>query len=181
LDHSLLKAGKDYISNASSEFPLFQALHSHELTLYSHDRNLAPGGWIEQIEFDVRVKSDDGSLPADSVLAGWGDNFIGCGERAGRSLTTQETMRASIEAAGFVDVHERLYKVPMGPWAKDRLLKEVGLLNLQHWKSGLEGYAMWLLTKFGAPTPWTKEEVEIYLVNVRKELKDSRIHAYGYA
>lgn len=90
-------------------------------------------------------------------------------------------MRASIEAVGFVDVHERLYKVPMGPWAKDRLLKEIGLLNLQHWKSGLEGYAMWLLTKFGAPTAWTKEEVEIYLVNVRKELKDTRIHAYGYA
>ncbi|KAF3386801.1 Secondary metabolism regulator LAE1 [Penicillium rolfsii] len=143
--------------------------------------NLAPGGWIEQIEFDVRVRSDDGSLPADSVLAGWGDNFIGCAERAGRSLTTQETMRASIEAAGFVDVHERLYKVPMGPWAKDKLLKEIGLLNLQHWTAGLEGYAMWLLTKFGAPTPWTKEEVELYLVNVRKELKDSRIHAYGYA
>ncbi len=89
-------------------------------------------------------------------------------------------MRASIEAAGFVDVHERLYKVPMGPWAKDKLLKEVGVLNLQHWKSGLEGYAMWLLTKFGAPSPWTKAEVDVYLVNVRKELMDSRIHAYGY-
>lgn len=161
-------------------FDFIGSLHL-ELTSYSHHRNLAPGGWIEQIEFDVRVRSDDGSLPPDSVLAGWGDNFIGCAARAGRPLTTQETMRASIEAAGFVDVHERLYKVPMGPWAKDKLLKEVGLLNLQHWKSGLEGYAMWLLTKFGAPSPWTKDEVEVYLVNVRKELMDSRIHAYGYA
>ncbi|EPS30257.1 hypothetical protein PDE_05208 [Penicillium oxalicum 114-2] len=143
--------------------------------------NLAPDGWIEQMEFDVRVRSDDGSLPPNSVLAGWGDNFIACAARAGRSLTTQETMRASIEAAGFVDVHERLYKVPMGPWPKDKVLKEVGLLNLEHWKSGLEGYAMWLLTKFGAPTPWTKEEVEIYLVNVRKELQNAHIHGYGYA
>lgn len=133
------------------------------------------------MEFDVRVHSDDGSLKPDKVLADWGNNFIGCGERAGRPLTTQETMRGAIEKAGFIDVHECLYKVPMGPWPKDRVLKEVGLLNYHHWKSGLEGYAMWLLTKFGAPSPWTKEEVEVYLARVRAELKDTKIHGYDYA
>lgn len=143
--------------------------------------NLQPGGWIEQMEFDVRVNSDDGSLTPDKVLADWGNNFIGCGERAGHPLTTQETMRSAMEKAGFVDVHECLYKVPMGPWPRDRVLKEVGLLNYHHWKSGLEGYAMWLLTKFGAPSPWTKEEVEVYLAKVRTELNDTKIHGYGYA
>ncbi|KAJ5492785.1 hypothetical protein N7539_001531, partial [Penicillium diatomitis] len=143
--------------------------------------NLVPGGWIEQMEFDVRVRSDDASLPPNSVLAGWGETFISCAARAGRPLTTQETMRASIESVGFVDVHERLYKVPLGPWPKDQLLKEVGLLNLEHWKAGLEGNAMWLLTKFGAPHPWTKDEVELYLMEARKDLKNSHIHGYGYA
>lgn len=133
------------------------------------------------MEFDVRVQSDDGSLPKDSVLAGWGDNFIGCGERSGRSLKTQETMRAGLEKAGFIDVHEQLYKVPLGPWARNKLLKETGLLNYHHWKSGLEGYAIWLLTKFGAPSPWTKEEVEVYLAKVRVELKNPKYHGYGFA
>lgn len=151
-------------------------------TLYQQCyKGLKPGGWIEQMEFDVRVKSDDGTLKPDSHLAGWGDNFIGCGERAGHPLTTQETMRGSIEKAGFIDVHEFIYKVPMGPWPKNKVLKEAGQLNFHHWSSGLEGYAMWLLTKYGAPEPWTTEEVQVYLANVRAELKSISLHAYGLA
>lgn len=133
------------------------------------------------MEFDVRVYSDDGSLKPHHLLAGWGDNFIGCSDRAGRSLKTQETMKAAIEKAGFVDVQEHLYKVPMGPWPKDQVLKEAGRINYLHWSAGLEGYAMWLLTKFGAPEPWTKDEVQVYLAGVRKELTDPKIHGYEYA
>lgn len=106
--------------------------------------------------------------------------MIACGQRAGRPLTTQSTMKAAIEKAGFVDVHEHVYKVPLGPWAKNDLLKEAGRVNYLVWTSGLEGYAMWLLTKFGAPEPWTKEEVHVFLASVRKELSDPSIHAYQY-
>ncbi|KAJ5780796.1 hypothetical protein N7457_005956 [Penicillium paradoxum] len=143
--------------------------------------SLTPGGWIEQMELDVRVYSDDNTLKKDSNLAAWGDNFIACSERAGRSLLTQETMRGAIEKAGFVDVHEKLYKVPLGPWPKDNVLKEAGQLQFFHWTAALEGWAMWLLTKFGAPTPWTNDEVQIYLTKVRAELKNPRTHAYEYA
>jgi len=132
------------------------------------------------LEFDIRLYSDDGSLKEDSLLARWGDNFIACGKRAGRSLTTQETMKAAIEKAGFVDVHEHLYRLPLGPWARNEVLKEAGRINYHHWSAGLEGYAMWLLTKFGAPEPWTTDEVHVYLASIRKELADSKIHAYQY-
>lgn len=142
--------------------------------------SLAPGGWIEQVELDVRVYSDDGSMKGDSYLAGWGNNFIGCSERAGRSLLTQETMRSSMEKAGFVDAEEKLYKIPLGPWPKDKVLKEVGQLQYLHWTAALEGWALWLLTKFGAPSPWSNDEVQVYLANVRAELKSPRTHAYEY-
>ncbi|CAG8304727.1 unnamed protein product [Penicillium nalgiovense] len=141
---------------------------------------LEPGGWIEQVEMDIRVHSDDGTLKKDSVLAGWGDIFIRCSERAGRSLRTQETMRGQMEKVGFVDAHEELYKIPLGPWAKDKQLKEAGQLQYAHWSTALEGWAMWLLTKFGEPEPWTKEEVQVYLARVRAELKDPHVHRYGY-
>ncbi|KAJ5728604.1 uncharacterized protein N7483_003112 [Penicillium malachiteum] len=144
-------------------------------------KNLEPGGWIEQTEFDIRVYSDDGSLPKDSVLSEWGHMFIPCGERAGRPLTTQETMRGALKQAGFVDIQEKLYKVPMGPWPRDKLLKEVGLLNYHHWMVGLEGYAMWFLTNYGSPDPWTKDEVEVYLAKVRLDLRNTKYHGYGYA
>ncbi|KAJ6029877.1 hypothetical protein N7460_010143 [Penicillium canescens] len=142
---------------------------------------LEPGGWIEQMEFDVRVSSDDGTLKKEHQLWKWGPMFIRCAERAGRSLNIHETMRGAIEKAGFVDVHEEKYKIPLGPWPKDKLLKEVGHLQDAHWNAALEGWAMWLLTHFGEPEPWTKEEVQVFLAKVRIELKDPYIHAYNPA
>lgn len=141
---------------------------------------LAPGGWIEQVEFDIRCHSDDGTLKKDSLLAGWGDMFIRCSAQAGRSLTTQETMRGAMEKAGFVDTHEKLYRIPLGPWAKDKILKEAGQIHYAHWNAALEGWAMWLLTHFGEPVPWTKEEVHVYLAKVRLELKNPHTHGWNY-
>jgi hypothetical protein len=139
---------------------------------------LEPGGWIEQMELDVRVYSDDGTLKEEHQLYGWGDMFIRCSERAGRSLRTHETMRSAIEEAGFVDVHEEKYKIPIGPWARDNALKEAGHLQYGHWNAALEGWAMWLLTHFGEPVPWSKEEVHVFLAKVRTELSSPHIHAY---
>ncbi|KAJ5414374.1 hypothetical protein N7509_001001 [Penicillium cosmopolitanum] len=120
---------------------------------------LKPGGWIEQYEVGPFVECDDGSLPEDSVLSKWGPNIRGCGERAGRTCDVIFTMAKSIREKGFIDMHEKNYKWPIGPWAKHQKFKEAGLLNYEHWMSGIEGWCMWLLTKFGAPKPWKKEEV----------------------
>jgi hypothetical protein len=158
-----------------SVYPLFMVnMSNHPL------RALTPGGWIEHVELDIRLHSDDGSLKPDSDLAGWRDVFIACSERAGRSLKTQETMRGAIEKAGFVETQEKYIRIPLGPWPKDEVLKEVGQLHYLHWMAAMEGWAMWLLTKFGAPTPWKSDEVQVYLSRVRAELKNPRMHAYQY-
>jgi hypothetical protein len=78
-------------------------------------------------------------------------------------------------------VQEHVYKVPIGAWPKEKVLKEVGKLNYHHWVTGMEGYAMWLLTTFGAPSPWSPEAVQLYLAEVRAQLKDFHIHGYEYA
>ncbi|CAG8118490.1 unnamed protein product [Penicillium salamii] len=142
---------------------------------------LTPGAWIEQVELDVRLYSDDNTLKEDSYLGGWGNNFIGCSDRSGRSLLTQESMRGTMEKAGFVDAHEVLYKIPVGPWPRDKLLKETGRLQYLHWTTALEGWAMWLLTRFGAPSPWSSDEVQVYLTKVRSELRNPHVHAFEYA
>jgi hypothetical protein len=59
--------------------------------------------------------------------------------------------------------------------------KDAGRVNAVHWKSGLEGWAMWLLTKHGKPQPWTADEVRVYVAKVRKELSEgSGLHIYHY-
>ncbi|KAJ5277607.1 hypothetical protein N7534_003675 [Penicillium rubens] len=123
--------------------------------------NLRTGGWIEQVEMSFIVQTDDGSLPPDSVLSHIGPNIIWCGAHAGRPCDTVDTISSSIRKARFVNVHEKTYKWPIGPWPKEKQLKEVGTVNFQHWIAGLEGWCMWHFTKFGEPEPWTKEEVHV--------------------
>lgn len=43
----------------------------------------------------------------------------------------------------------------------------------------MQGYAMFLLTHFGSPKPWSQEKVELYLMQVRQELSDKNRHAYS--
>ncbi|KAJ5097856.1 hypothetical protein N7532_004857 [Penicillium argentinense] len=143
--------------------------------------NLIPGGWIEQVEASPVIQCDDGSLPASSILNTWGDYTMECAKRFGRELNAIDTMSDSIHKAGFVDVHEKEYKWPIGPWPRDKKYKEAGTVNFQHWLSGMEGWCMWLLTKYGSPEPWTKEEVHVYVAKMRKELKDPSYHTYQRA
>ncbi|KAJ5765483.1 hypothetical protein N7520_005042 [Penicillium odoratum] len=140
--------------------------------------NLIPGGWIEQFEGSCNIMSDDGSLPEDSILANWGDNLIAAANKSGHPMGTLDTMREQIENAGFVDVHEKVYKWPIGGWAKDPVLKEAGRLNSTMWKSGMEGWAMYLLTRYGSPKPWAKQEVQVLIAKARSELKDPAHHVY---
>ncbi|KAJ5772571.1 hypothetical protein N7520_003100 [Penicillium odoratum] len=108
--------------------------------------NLRPGGWIEQLEACPCIDSDDESIPADSILRSWFPNMKACGTAAGRDVMILDTMADSIRAAGFVEVHEKPYKWPIGAWARDRRFKEAGMINFQHWMGGMEGWSMWLLT-----------------------------------
>ncbi|CAG8386125.1 unnamed protein product [Penicillium salamii] len=143
--------------------------------------NLRPGGWMEQLEAKPFLECDDDSLPDDNILRTWGPNLLGCGERAGRPLDTMERMKERFMNAGFVDIHEKDYKWPIGLWAKNQKYKEAGVVNYHHWMSGMEGWSMWLLTKFGAPKPWSHDEVIVYIARLRAELKKPQYHIYERA
>ncbi|KAJ5706538.1 hypothetical protein N7488_006339 [Penicillium malachiteum] len=140
--------------------------------------NLEPGGWVEQMEIHPTIYCDDKSVPRDNVLFDVGPRFDDAANKSGKPMNIINTMRASIEKAGFVDVHERNIKWPIGPWPKDKTLKELGAVNLFHWLTGMEGYTMFLMTKFGHPEPWTESEVHLYNSQIRKELLNPRHHIY---
>ncbi|KAJ6003805.1 hypothetical protein N7540_012945 [Penicillium herquei] len=140
--------------------------------------NLAPGGWVEQMEIHPTIYCDDTSVPAGNILFDIGPRFDAAADKSGKPMNIIHTMRASIEKAGFVDVHERNVKWPIGPWPKDKILKDLGAINLSHWLTGMEGYTMFLMTKFGDPEPWTETEVHVYNSQMRKELLNPRHHVY---
>ena len=68
-----------------------------------------------------------------------------CAAKSGRKLDTEEHFQSRVEAAGFSNVHEKLYKVPIGEWTKDPLLKEAGRVHRAQMLQGLEGYALYVI------------------------------------
>lgn len=81
-------------------------------------------------------------MPADSDLHSWGPLFLSCAAKSGRKLDTEATFPARIKAAGFIDYHEKVYKVPLGDWAKSPVLKEAGLFQKAQILEGLEGVSI---------------------------------------
>lgn len=66
-------------------------------------------------------------------------------------------------------------KLPMGPWPKDKRLKTVGYCHREQFLQGLSGIAMGLLTRI---RHWSKDEVEIFVALIRKEVMNRKIHGY---
>lgn len=99
----------------------------------------------------------------------------------GRPLDLYYRCDEHMKKAGFIDIHVTECKWPVGPWARDKQLKEAGAMNLEHWSASMDGYGMFLLTKFGEPMPWSKEEVLVYTAQLRKELSNPAYHIYHKA
>lgn len=86
--------------------------------------------------------------------------------------------KARVETAGFTNIKEIWYKVPIGEWTKSPLLKETGRFTKVQMLEGLEGYSIFILTHYGVPEPWTPEEVHVWDAKMRKEICNPAYHAY---
>jgi hypothetical protein len=80
-----------------------------------------------------------------------------------------------MEEAGFINVEEHILKLPVGGWPRDPRLKKCGIFEMVNMTEGISGLTMMLFTRC---LRWSREQVEAFLVNVRKEAKDKKIHSY---
>lgn len=58
--------------------------------------------------------------------------------KMGKNINTFDTFKGQIQAAGFIDLHEKVYKAPIGDWGKNPLLKESGRYHKEQAMAGLE-------------------------------------------
>jgi hypothetical protein len=137
--------------------------------------HVKPGGWVEWHEKHPLFLSDDNSLPEESALATWGKTFFEASEKFGTSASSPRHLKAWMEDAGFIDVEEHILKLPIGLWPKNKRLKNVGLFEMVNMTEGVGSLSMMLFTR---ALKWTPEQVELFLVNVRKDAKDKSIHCY---
>lgn len=95
-------------------------------TLNSH---LKLAGWVEQVEMSVVPQSDNGTVTPDHIFGLWGSVSLEAGEKFGKTLRINELARGFIKDAGFENIVEKVYKLPIGPWCMDPHMKQIGLWN----------------------------------------------------
>jgi hypothetical protein len=80
--------------------------------------------------------------------------------------------------AGFVVDEPTIKYVPVGPWPKNRKLKDIGGYFLSQMLEGwMENYSIGLFTRAG----WDPVEVHAMLGKVRREIQNPGIHAFTRA
>ncbi|KAK4443336.1 S-adenosyl-L-methionine-dependent methyltransferase [Podospora aff. communis PSN243] len=138
-----------------------------------HD-NLRPGGWAEFQDYNFQFYSTDGTLSPTSPAYTWATKLLSLADRIGRTASPGPHLEAWVHAAGFQNVTVKKLPIPVGPWPKDPVLKEVGTCNLIQMLNGLEAFSMRLLCDADG---WSEEQVHAFLTEVRKDLKRPGVHA----
>lgn len=137
--------------------------------------NLAPGGWVEFEDYDLQAKGWDHTVKDDDAPIVWDQLLIKACKQIGIEASPGEKLEKWVKEAGFVNVTHRVFKMPMNVWASDPLFKKIGGLMLINGLEGLEGFSLRLLC---GVLGWTEAEVHLFLVDVRKKLKDRNWHGY---
>ena len=88
--------------------------------------NLNPGGWLELADISP-LSCDDGSLKEDSPLHTWVTKLLEGTKIIGRPFDGAKQYKEQLEAQGFTNVTQVVYKWPQNRWPKDPKLKELGM------------------------------------------------------
>ncbi|CAN8105464.1 unnamed protein product [Discula destructiva] len=161
----------------------FDFIHSRHMTGSISDfpsmfamcyENLNPGGWIEFQDYYVRLQCMDDSL-AGTTLEQWNELIIEGVRRMGKNALACAKYKTQMTEAGFVDVTERKFALPGNQWAKGDDQKMLGTMQLENIQQGLHAFSIGLFTRI---FDMSTEEVELMLVDVRKDLRNTKIHFY---
>ncbi|ETN39249.1 uncharacterized protein HMPREF1541_05472 [Cyphellophora europaea CBS 101466] len=135
---------------------------------------LSPNGYLEMIDIEGIITSDDDTHVSTAAEA-WSARQQEAMRRVDRDPHAPAKYAAWMREVGFVDVEERRYKWPVGSWPKDKYYKDIGRMHGVNFLAGLEGFTLRLWT---GVLGLSLEETQVALVNVRKDVKNPRIHLY---
>ena len=89
-----------------------------------------------------------------------------------QDVTTYKDLMADI---GFVNISENKVKWPVSTWPKEKKFKVLGAWSYENISGGIEGFSM---APFTRGLGWQKEDVDMFLVEVRSDMRNRSIHAY---
>ncbi|OTB03948.1 hypothetical protein M426DRAFT_59510 [Hypoxylon sp. CI-4A] len=163
----------DYIHSRHT----IMAIKDWDKLLKTSHEHLKPGGWIELQEIHHFPMSSNNSLTQDHPVSQYwkyvdeGLETLGVNFR----FSDEGRIAALMRQCGYVNVTEKVFHIPIGTWPKNKTLKSVGL----YWKTilvdGIQAIALGPMTR---GLHWRREEVETFLVSVRKGYNDNSLLLY---
>ena len=84
--------------------------------------NTNSGGWVEFQDFDLNFYSEDGTLTEDHELKKWSRALTQASRSRGNDPQPSIMIEQWLAAAGFVNIQSKKFQVPVGSWAKDKLM-----------------------------------------------------------
>ncbi|KAJ4227927.1 hypothetical protein NW759_004016 [Fusarium solani] len=154
---------------------LFGAIADWHALFKEAYRCCAPGGWVESVEADVRLLSDDGTDELEPVLKVCDKMYEEGGKALGRPFFVSELQVEGLKEAGFVDIKTVDYKMPIGSWPKDPKMAQVGRFVQLTLENDLEGYSLLLWNQV---LKWPEDEFQVFLMQTRKAIRNRKVHSY---
>ncbi|KAG5974976.1 hypothetical protein E4U55_007915 [Claviceps digitariae] len=136
--------------------------------------SLRPGGWIELQELQGIPLCDDGTMPDDDPVKCLYDTAGSAYEKFGMSTTLPAELEPFLREAGFENIHCQIMKVPIGPWAKDRTMRVVGLYQ----KMAVLDFLPTLSGRPFKALGMSDAEGEVAIAMARKGLDNANAHRY---
>ena len=167
--------------------------------------NVKPGGWVEFQDYDMRNFTQDNSIGEDNKVAELMSLLIEACDKMGRTANPGINLRHWVEEAGFENIKEEVFNIPLGSWPKDKRMVSlrrdhlVGVLLFPRWARGksvvtdalfiqqkeigtinmmqfLEGLEGFAMAIFTKILGWTIEEINTLLAGVRKDAMKKDVH-----
>lgn len=166
-----------HTSHMSGSFTSFKRLLRKSL------KYIKPGGYMECHEIDPKPKCDDGTMPPENpdgfsayAMHDWLDLSVRSGQVTDppRQFRIAHRMARWMKEVGFVDVEERIKRVPLNDWPTDPYLKHIGSWSQTNWLDALSGWSYKPFLALG----WSKPEIEVFLMDVRRCIQNRNIHCY---
>ncbi|KHO01582.1 Methyltransferase type 11 [Metarhizium album ARSEF 1941] len=141
---------------------------------YDHPRSLRPGGWVELQELHGVPLCDDGTMTDEDPVKTLYDTAGAAYKKFGMSTTLPAELEPYLREAGFENVHCRIMKVPIGTWAKEKLMRAIGLYQ----KMAILDFIPTLVGRPFQALQISEAEAEVRVALARKGLEDPSTHRY---
>ncbi|RDL40162.1 uncharacterized protein BP5553_00141 [Venustampulla echinocandica] len=136
---------------------------------------LKPGGWVEIQDPHYQARCDDGTMNEDYPVAKFFNTVKEGLAVFGVDLLGAKKNADLLRDAGFTNVEEKVFKIPIGVWPRNKTMKLIGLYMRSVIYDGLQAIS---LGPFTRGLHWTPEEIEVFLISVRKALMNQATHSY---